>query len=125
MPADSSRLANESPSLRVVAGVVGFNAFMLGDLMNHRSARKLFYMIADEVVSIAKKAGVEIEGVKGALNPTKFASSREGYHVFLRYFLLMLVKMKCRQTGAMIWRIPESDNSNVTLVKLGEEHGLP
>ena len=114
-----------------VTGLTGAAGLVLGELMRLRTARKLFYRIAEEGADVAEKAGVRIEKLSGAINAARFSSGRGGYPVFVRYLLLKLVGMKYRELKGNVYldlkrgRKTEIDFINGALVKLGKAHGVP
>jgi len=85
-----------------VTGLGGVSGLLLGKLLRMREARKLFYRIVTEGTLVARRQGVKIEKLDGAINPERFSNLKEGYPLFLRWLFLKVVGVKYRNLKANI-----------------------
>jgi 2-dehydropantoate 2-reductase len=85
-----------------VTGLGGVSGLLLGKLLGLRVARKLFYRIVTEGARVARRQGVEIEKLDGAINPEKFSNLQEGCPLFMRWLFLKVRGIKFRKLKSSI-----------------------
>lgn len=113
-----------------VTGLGGVSGLLAGELLRYKVARKLFYQIVTEGACVAKRLGVNLEKVGGAINPEKFGTHKEGYPLFLRYLLLKIIGIKYKNLRGNIHQDlergvnTEVDFINGEVVKIGDRLGI-
>jgi 2-dehydropantoate 2-reductase len=112
-----------------VTGLGGISGLLLGKLLGMRAARKLFYRIVTEGALVARRQGVKIEKLDGAINPERFSNMQERYPLPVRWLLLKVVGLKYRKLKSNIivdlerGKRTEVDFLNGKILHLGEELG--
>lgn len=113
-----------------ITGLGGASGMLIGDLMKHRVARKLFYHVVTEGHLVAKKLGIQMEKFGGLL-PEKFGVHKGSYPAFFRHLALRIVGRKYRELKSNIHQSIEKgqrtevDYLNGEIVRRGEEVSVP
>ncbi len=115
-----------------VTGLGGCSGLLLGELLQNRTARKLFYRVVTEGVSVLRKLGIHPEKIGDLIkiNPEKFGNQKGSHNLFMRYFLLKMKGVKSRDIKSNIQQSlergekTEVDFINGAIVKAGGELGI-
>jgi len=113
-----------------VTGLGGVSGLRVGELLNNRHARRLFYGMATEGSLLAEKLGIRLLKLPGGINPEKFGNLGKGYPLPVRCILLKLasIKFKDLKSGIQVdlerGNKTEIDYINGSIVREGERMGL-
>jgi 2-dehydropantoate 2-reductase len=113
-----------------VTGLGGCTGLRLGPLLMRKKARRLFYQVVTEGVSVSKELGIELEKFGRVINPKKFGNNKEGYPLFVRFLILnVIVIMRWNiksniQVDIELGRRTEVDFINGAVVKAGKALGI-
>jgi len=114
-----------------VTGLGGVAGLRIGKLLKHGTARKLFYEVVTEGSLLARRLGIKIEKLGGAINPEKFGTHDRGYPLFIRYLLLKIVGMKFKNLKSNIHHSLDRGEKtevgfiNGAVVRAGREVNFP
>jgi 2-dehydropantoate 2-reductase len=119
--------------LLIVCGVTGLGGVAglpVGKLLRRAAARDLFYRIVTEGSLTARKLGIRLEELGGAINPEKFGNHDAGLPRALRGLMLGIAGVKYRKLKSNIQRSLERGKTtevgylNGALVARGEAAGI-
>ena len=113
-----------------VTGLGGVSGLRVGELLNNRYARRLFYRMAAEGSLLAEKLGIRLLKLPGGINPEKFGNHGKGYLLPVRWMLLKLasIRFKDLKSGIQVdlerGNKTEIDYINGVIVREGKRIGL-
>ena len=113
-----------------MTGLGGVSGLRVGELLNNRHARRLFYGMATEGSLLAEKLGIRLLKLPGGINPERFCHSGKGYPLPVRWTLLKLagIKFKDLKSGIQVdlerGNKTEIDYINGSIVREGERIGF-